>query len=482
MIKSIVQWQQEAEAYQPELVQDLLQFLAIPSVLDPVTATLQHPFGAGIEMALAYLVDIATRDGFTVERVADNMVVVVDYGPSDASETVGVLSHVDVVPGNAASWRTTLPFSPKIIGNRIYARGAHDMKVDLLASYYALRQLRDSGFWPRRKIRLIFGSDEESDWRDMKTYLEQIGEPTLGFSPDGTFPVVPGEKGVQTIVIKFQGNQMYNTTYMQLISFESGNRDNVVPGVAKAIVRLPDGADINKFLAQYEAYLTNLPVITGIGQYDDGHISLTLYGQSVHGAYPADGLNAGTYLAHFLDQFEFTDQAHAFIEFLGNGNHQNVFGEKLGLVFHDDIMGDLTMNIGQMNYYHSANSDIRIQFRFPIGITETAILTQVQRHIGGLKARIFKEAQFGNQPHMVDLKDPIVNVLEEIYAEHTHTQKTYKISNGGSYARLLKRGVAFGGQFPDVEITSHQPDEYALLDHIPKTQAIFAHALHDISK
>ena len=73
-------------------------------------------------------------------------------------------------------------------------------------------------------------------------------------------------------------------------------------------------------------------------------------------------------------------------------------------------------------------------------------------------------------------------MLEEIYAEHTHTQKTYKISNGGSYARLLKRGVAFGGQFPDVEITSHQPDEYALLDHIPKTQAIFAHALHDISK
>lgn len=133
-MKSVIQWQQEAESYQPELIQDLLQFLAIPSVLDPTTATIQQPFGIGIDMALAYLVDLATRDGFNVERVADNMVVVVDYGPSDADETVGVLSHVDVVPGNSAAWRMTLPFSPKIVGNKIYARGAHDMKVDLLAS------------------------------------------------------------------------------------------------------------------------------------------------------------------------------------------------------------------------------------------------------------------------------------------------------------------------------------------------------------
>lgn len=31
-----------------------------------------------------------------------------------------------------------------------------------------------------------------------------------------------------------------------------------------------------------------------------------------------------------------------------------------------------------------------------------------------------------------------------------------RTSNGGSYARLLKRGVAFGSQFPDVPVTSHQ--------------------------
>ena len=165
-------WQLTAQKYQDKLLVDLLQFLAIPSVLDPQTATFQRPFGIGIDTALQFLVDIATRDGFKVERVADNMVVTVDYGPDDVPETVGVLSHVDVVPGNAAAWRVTMPFSPKIVDDRLYGRGVYDMKADLIASYYALKQLKDQGFVPKRKIRLIFGSDEESDWRDMQAYLK----------------------------------------------------------------------------------------------------------------------------------------------------------------------------------------------------------------------------------------------------------------------------------------------------------------------
>lgn len=212
------QWQQKSQLYKSELLTDLLQFLSIPSVLDKTTANVQQPFGAGIKTALQFLVDMGRRDGFKVERVADNMVVVIDYGPEDATETFGVLSHVDVVPGGDA-WTITLPFSPKVIGNRLYGRGSHDMKADLIASYYALKQLKDAGFQPRKKIRLIFGSDEESDWRDMRAYLDQVGEPTLGFSPDGAFPVVPGEKGVLTLSIQFKGTTLGE---WKLHRFQSG--------------------------------------------------------------------------------------------------------------------------------------------------------------------------------------------------------------------------------------------------------------------
>ncbi|MGX7052201.1 dipeptidase PepV [Leuconostoc palmae] len=482
MVKTADEWQENAQKYQFQLQNDLLQFLAIPSVLDPETATFQKPFGVGIDKALQFIADLGNRDGFSVQRVADNMVVVIDYGPENAEETVGVLSHVDVVPGNDAAWHVTLPFSPKIIGDRLYGRGVHDMKADLMASYYALKQLKDEGFVPKKKIRLIFGSDEESDWRDMQKYLSEVGEPTLGFSPDGTFPVVPGEKGVQTIEIKFQADDDFDHNLYQLLKFESGNRDNVVPGVATACVKLPDNQDINLFLAKFEQYVTSTPLITGVGQYADGNIRLTLYGKSVHGAYPEDGLNSATFLANFLMQYPFKNQAHAFLYLLGESNHQDVFAEHLGLAFHDAVMGDLTMNIGQVHYILGKSGYIRIQFRFPVGVTETAILTQVQRHMGGLDAKVFKESRFGSQPHMVDLKDPIVTTLQSVYAQHTHTDKTYKISNGGSYARLLKRGVAFGGQFPDVAVMSHQPDEYVEITNIPRAQAIFAQALYELTK
>lgn len=326
---------------------------------------------------------------------------------------------------------------------------------------------------------MIFGSDEESDWRDMRAYLDQVGEPTLGFSPDGAFPFVPGEKGFLTLSIQFQGTTL---GAWKLHRFQSGKRDNIVPGTAVADVELPEGVDINGFLAAYERYLKDTLMISGIGQYDDGHIILTLYGKSVHGTYPEDGLNAATYLAHFLLNYNFDDQAHGFLEFLGLTNYKNVFSEKLGLVYHDDIMGDLTVNVGKILFQANADSEIRINFRYPMGITETAILTQVQRHMGSLNAKIFKQEAFGTHPHMVDLGHPIVTVLADVYAQHTHTQKTYKISNGGSYARLLKRGVAFGGQFPDVPVMSHQPNEYVLVDNIPKIQAIFAQVMYEVTR
>ena len=474
-------WQLTAQKYQDKLLVDLLQFLAIPSVLDPQTATFQRPFGIGIDTALQFLVDIATRDGFKVERVADNMVVTVDYGPDDVPETVGVLSHVDVVPGNAAAWRVTMPFSPKIVDDRLYGRGVYDMKADLIASYYALKQLKDQGFVPKRKIRLIFGSDEESDWRDMQAYLKDFGEPTLGFSPDGTFPVVPGEKGVQTTTMRFVGDT-FDYREFELLAFQAGTRDNVVPGKATAIVKLSDNQDINLFLKQYEQYLTAEPLISGIGQYDDGEIHLTLYGKSVHGAYPEDGLNAGTYLAHFLSHYAFQHQAQALLHQLGDVYHRDVFAANIGLAYHDQIMGDLTMNVGQTVYRQGQEGYIRIQFRYPVGMSETTILTQIQRHVGPLKAKIFKEVQFGSQPHMVDLNDVIVTKLQNIYAQQTNTDKTYKISNGGSYARLLKRGVAFGGQFPNLPVMSHQPDEYVLLSNISRAQAIFAQALYELAE
>ncbi|MDR3189801.1 MAG: dipeptidase PepV [Lactobacillaceae bacterium] len=477
-METIQTWQHDADNYQPALMQDLLPFLAINSVNDPLTATTLEPFGAGIEEALTFLENLAHRDDFVVKRYAQNMVVVVEYGPQDAEETVAVLAHADVVRGDAERWTITQPFEPKIVGDRLYARGAHDMKADLMASYYALRQLRDQQPHLKRKIQLIFGSDEEMEWRDMRQYLQENPEPTMGFSPDGAFPVVPGEKGYLTLSIDFVGT---NAGEWVLETFKSGDSDNVVPGEAEAVVTIADHVERENFIMAYAKYIQATPLISGTAKPDGDAVHLLLIGKAAHGAYPEDGINAGTYLAHFLNSQPFGGQAHAFLEFIGESNHQNVYAEKLGLMYHDELMGDLTMNIGRMAFTAGQNSDIHVNFRYPTGITETAIVTQVQRHLGGLKAKLYKHKIYSNEPHLVPLDDPIVTILAEVYANQTNSTRQHKISKGGSYARLLKRGVAFGGQFPDVPITSHQPDEYVIISNISRAQAIFAEALYRLA-
>ena len=48
---------------------------------------------------------------------------------------------------------------------------------------------------------------------------------------------------------------------------------------------------------------------------------------------------------------------------------------------------------------------------------------------------------------------------------------------GGTYARVLREGVAFGALFPDEEDIAHQADEYVSLDSLHKSMRIFARAI-----
>ena len=59
-----------------------------------------------------------------------------------------------------------------------------------------MKQLKDEGFRPSKKIRLIVGCDEESGWGCMDYYARKVPLPKTGFSPDGDFPVINVEKGV----------------------------------------------------------------------------------------------------------------------------------------------------------------------------------------------------------------------------------------------------------------------------------------------
>ena len=50
-------------------------------------------------------------------------------------------------------------------------------------------------------------------------------------------------------------------------------------------------------------------------------------------------------------------------------------------------------------------------------------------------------------------------------------------TGGGTYARVMKKGVAFGMLFPGEPEVAHQADEFVVIENLVKAAAIYAEAI-----
>jgi succinyl-diaminopimelate desuccinylase len=120
-----------------------------------IRSTSDNP--AGLHQAVGYIANIlAAHPNITVERLEDQGVpsLLAYYGAKRPSRfDVLMNGHVDVVP---AAHETQ--FTPVIKGDRLYGRGAYDMKTACIAMADVLIQ---AGHHPERPIGLQIVSDEE---------------------------------------------------------------------------------------------------------------------------------------------------------------------------------------------------------------------------------------------------------------------------------------------------------------------------------
>ncbi len=97
------------------------------------------------------------KDEFLPDRF-----IVVSILPGEIKDPAYVnINHMDVVPPGEG-W-TTDPFKPVIKENRMYGRGAVDMKGGLSAGLLAFRDIVKSGRKPKRDYIFIASADEEGD-------------------------------------------------------------------------------------------------------------------------------------------------------------------------------------------------------------------------------------------------------------------------------------------------------------------------------
>ena len=109
--------------------------------------------------------------------------------PGKTLMLIGHIDTVDVTDG----WDTD-PFTPTEVGDRVYGRGAMDMKGGLVGLYYAIKALQDLGIPITKKIKLFVSGDEEPG---SKTSQKHIMEEAQGCKC--AFVLEPGKKNVGDI-------------------------------------------------------------------------------------------------------------------------------------------------------------------------------------------------------------------------------------------------------------------------------------------
>lgn len=451
-----------------EMIESLCALIGIESVKgEPDTLM---PYGKGVFNVLMKMLGFADHMDFDSVNLYSQMGYV-DYGEGD--ETLAILTHLDVVPAGEG-W-TVPPFEGTVKDGRVYGRGAIDNKGPAVAALYALDALKENGIELNKRVRLLFGCDEESGWQDIEFYNRTVGEvPDMAISPDAEFPIINSEKGmVQYRISVPRGDTGQSPPRLvRLVSIDGGDRPNVVPAKAKCLLACPVEA-VTKLL---DLFAQEAPVKFDWDVVEDGMLQITSEGRSAHASKPQEGINAIAWLIAFLNQLPLADDV------LGKAVHEIALrvgtqcNGKNMKINRRDQSGPLTLNMG---YIHTKGNilEFGLDIRYPVSETRDFVTEKVKEAFH----RFDVEMTSSLDAHFVAPDSDLVVGLKKAYEEITQ-EKAYCLSIGGAtYARAFPNSVAFGPLFPGQTATEHQPDEFIEIDSFIKLADLLALAIIELA-
>lgn len=428
----------------------------------------ENPFGKDMTDGLKCTLDIAERYGFATRNL-DNYVGYAEYGHGE--EYVGVLGHLDVVPVGEG-WNSD-PFTPVVRDGKVFGRGTSDDKGPIFAALYALKLMKEHEIKLSKKVRIIFGTNEETGTEDIDYYLQKEKPPIVCFTPDAEFPIVTSEKGILTFVFcrKFKGDSgEYKVNYIN-----GGKRSNIVPDCCNCKISYnnPD------FLKYFKDEIIKEKYNVEIKSYN-GYLLITALGVAAHGSTPQSGDNAISNLLLYLNEvMTFKDEFTDFLDDFNKVIAKEYDGKKLGIDFQDEESGKLTLNLGIIDGDEKEIS-MRFNVRYPVTVKLDDILVRVNTTL----ATTGFEFKMGN--HNAPLHFPkdhaLVKALRKAYEESTGQEAKLLAMGGGTYAKLMPNTVAFGPLFEDDENLAHEVNEYINLDTLKKCVEIYGRAIYELAK
>ena len=441
------------ESMHDEMIDTLQKWIRVPSVKGE--AAPGAPFGKEVRSMLDMALADCEQMGFKTQNF-DGYIAHADLGEGSDEDALAILAHLDVVP-EGDGWKYP-PYGAVIENGRMYGRGTSDDKGPAVAALYAMKAVKDVGIPLRRKVRLILGCDEESGWEDIAHYNKVATMPRMGFSPDASYPIINIEKGI----CRLELHGVLSNEGLQVIAFNNGERPNVIRGRASALVA-GDAATV----AQAEAAAKKLDIPAEVQLTDKG-VSITVTGISGHAAYPETARNANGEMLLLLRELGVQGDLRLLADKIG----LDYKGEGLEISVSDGISGYLTCNLGIIRA-GEGGVYATLDIRYPVMTNPDMIIKNVSASLPGMRV----EAMEVKEPHHVPAGSELVQNLLDAYHEVTGYERKCLYTGGGTYARSLQEGVAFGASFPQDEDLAHQANEYADIEGLYKNIKIFALAI-----
>jgi succinyl-diaminopimelate desuccinylase len=427
------------------------------------------PFGKGPSKALEKALEIANQMGFKTINL-DGYIGYAEYGSGD--EYVAVLGHVDVVP-EGDGW-TYPPYGANIINGKIYGRGATDDKGPLMAALYGLKAIRDAELPLSKRVRIIIGTNEETDNADIPYYLKKEKAPVAGFTPDAFYPLVYAEKGI--INLDLIKDLIHKPLKIKIQRLNGGVASNMVPDRAEAEIESQD----------IDAIIENVIDFAQKNQYDlvaerlRDSIVVKSTGVAAHGSTPEEGKNAIMQLLSFLGTLSIgTCDIEDAISFLNQSIGLETDGMSLGLALEDKPSGKLSLNLGVIDIKENKLSTA-LNIRYPVTHNYEDVIWILRQKVGSTVFRI--ENLRHQKPLYFPLDSPLVSVLLNVFKEKTGFEGKPLAIGGGTYAKEMPNIVAFGPIFPGKPMVEHKPDEYIIIDELVLNCKIYARAIYQLAK